>query len=146
MFRVSLEPTIWKRILLRLRLPHVPLRPSISYENPHTDFEFEQTVVRACSLDANWKSSRPKVLEYTELDLDRKVVDMVLLPGGKYLVASVRDCEGYRYTVEIYCIDHPEWSAIATLPTRAQAVQLRARYMKRGGEKGELIPSYLLVV
>ncbi|KNZ81676.1 hypothetical protein J132_11030 [Termitomyces sp. J132] len=108
-FHLTHEPLIWKRFLQELRIPLPPIRPTLSYSVQSSDYEFEQLVSRAVSIEDNWRKRQPTVVSTKFLDANLEVLDMKLLPGGKYLVASIRD--NYR----------------CQIPTKAY--QLQAKYM-----------------
>lgn len=60
---------------------------------------------------------------------------MKLLPGGKYLLASVRDLSNQRYFVTLFSLDHPKGSrAIARAPTEVKAYDIQAKYTKYRGK------------
>ena len=134
------EPVIWKRFLERMNLPVPPMRPTFLYSHHGTDYEIEQMVTRAISLDDNWKAIKPSIYTRNILPVHHKVQDMFILPGGKYLVASVRDDDGYRYHIMLYALDHPQGHrAIARFPIEVKAYHLYARYMKFKGKSGIII-------
>jgi hypothetical protein len=69
-----------------------------------------------------------------------KVLEMKLLPGGKYLIASVKDAYSYRFFVIVYHLDHPNgYQALARAPTHGKAFDLQAKYNMVDGEQGILI-------
>ncbi|KAJ7206725.1 hypothetical protein B0H12DRAFT_1243273 [Mycena haematopus] len=65
---------------------------------------------------------------------------MRLLPGGKFLIASVRDLSSHRYYITLFCLDHPKGNrAVARVPTKSKAYDLQAKYMKYNGEHGIMV-------
>ncbi|KAG5731284.1 hypothetical protein E4T56_gene6520 [Termitomyces sp. T112] len=127
-FHLTHEPLIWKRFLQELRIPLPPIRPTLSYSVQSSDYEFEQLVSRAVSIEDNWRKRQPTVVSTKFLDANLEVLDMKLLPGGKYLVASIRD--NYRFFIALYHLDHPSGPHILArcqIPTKAY--QLQAKYM-----------------
>ncbi|KAF5385016.1 hypothetical protein D9615_001024 [Tricholomella constricta] len=133
-FLLTHEPVIWKRILRRLNVPLPPIRPTFRYALEATDFEVEQLVSRAISLEDNWRNPRTEAKSSMLFSTHYNILDMKLLPGGKYLIASVKD--EYRYFLMVYCLDHPKGpKALARLPTQMKAYHLQAKYIKYKGEQ-----------
>ncbi len=117
--------------------PVIYLRPTFDYSSKTTDYEIEQIVTRTISLDDNWRNPKPKVIARHLFETHYEVLDMAMVPGGKYLLASVKDRGNYRYYINLYILDHPNGPrAIARLPTLAKAFNLRAKYIKLHGEYG----------
>nr|GAT59839.1 predicted protein [Mycena chlorophos] len=139
-FLLTHEPVIWKRFLERMRTPIPPLRPTFRYSFQPTDFEVEQLVTRAISLEDNWRQDTPLVKVRRTVDSHHRVLDMSLLPGGKFLVASVRDLDSHRYYLTLFSLEHPKGScAVARLPTGSKAYDLQAKYIKYEGKQGIMI-------
>jgi hypothetical protein len=63
---------------------------------------------------------------------------MTVLPGGKYLVASVRDAGCKRYAIMVFVLDHTGKGsiALAKTPTKSKAYNLQAKYMTFHGVQG----------
>ncbi|RDB19512.1 hypothetical protein Hypma_013479 [Hypsizygus marmoreus] len=134
-FLLTHEPIIWKRFLAHLSIPIPPLRPTFRYALEATDYEVEQLVSRAISLEDNWRRQKPKVTRADVFLAHYNVLDLKLLPGGKYLIASVKDSSSYRFFIVVFCLDHPKGPhAMARLPTRARAYYMQAKYMKYQGQ------------
>ncbi|KAG6816463.1 hypothetical protein H0H93_008063, partial [Arthromyces matolae] len=122
------EPIIWKRIEKHIPLLPIPIRPSFKVGDTSTDHEYHDRVVRAISMDDNWYKEKPQVISTMTIDATLEVLDMALVPGGKFLVASVRD--NWRFFVALYHLDHPKGPhVIARFPTLTKAYKLHARYM-----------------
>ncbi|PFH49670.1 hypothetical protein AMATHDRAFT_147100 [Amanita thiersii Skay4041] len=139
-FVLTHEPVIWKRFLLNMDIPLPHLRPSFKYTSDATDYEVEQIVTRALSLDDNWRSSRTRIRANKYIPLQHQVLDMVLLPGGKFLVASMKDAAGFRCYLTLFAMDHPNGHrAIARVPTISKAYFLQAKYVEWKGRKGIMI-------
>ncbi|KAJ6520192.1 hypothetical protein C8R45DRAFT_52401 [Mycena sanguinolenta] len=139
-FLLTHEPVIWKRFLERMRTPIPPLRPTFRYSLEVTDFEAEQLVSRAISLEDNWRRDDPRVKNRQVLEVHHRVAEMRLLPGGKFLVASLRDSSSHRYYITLFCLDHPKGNrAVARVPTLSKAYDLQAKYMKYNGAHGIMI-------
>ncbi|KAG5636304.1 hypothetical protein H0H81_008475 [Sphagnurus paluster] len=134
-FLLTHEPIIWKRFLVELNVNVPPIRPTFRYALKDTDFEFEQLVSRAISLEDNWRKKHTVPRSHASVFTNASsVLDMVILPGGKYLVASIHTED--RYWIVIYCLDHPLGPrAICRAPTRTKAFKLQAKYMKHEGKQ-----------
>jgi hypothetical protein len=117
--------------------PIMYLRPTLDYTDKDMYYEAEQIVTRTISLDDNWRDSKPKVISRMLFETHYEVLDMSLLPGGKYMVASVKGKGSYRYYLVLYILDHPSGPrAIARVETFAKAFHVQTRYMKMDGELG----------
>ena len=128
------EPIIWKRFLSQLTIPLPPIRPTFRYALEATDFEIEQLVTRAISLEDNWRQTHPKIVRTRALLARYVVLELKLLPGGKYLVASVKDVDSHRFYIVVFCLDHPNGPRpLARFPTKAKALHLQAKYMRYQG-------------
>ncbi|KAF8628243.1 hypothetical protein AX15_004019 [Amanita polypyramis BW_CC] len=139
-FIVTHEPVIWKRFLLRMNMPLPPLRPSFRYTNEATDYEVEHLVTRAISLDDNWRRGRTRIRSNKIIATQHQVLDMVMVPGGKFLIASVRDEPGYRFYLVLYAMDHAKGHrALARTPTVSKAYFLQAKYGEWKGKRGIMI-------
>ncbi|KAJ7109839.1 hypothetical protein C8R44DRAFT_264372 [Mycena epipterygia] len=139
-FLLTHEPIIWKRFLERMKTPIPPLRPTFRYSLQVTDFEAEQLVSRAISLEDNWRRDEPRVKTRKVMEAHHRVLDMRLLPGGKFLIASVRDLSSHRYYITLFSLDHPKGNrAVARVPTISKAYDLQAKYMKYRGLHGIMI-------
>jgi len=120
--------------------PVMYLRPTFDYSNKDTYYEAEQIVTRTISLDDNWRAHQPKVITRVLLEMHYEVLDMSLLPGGKYMVASVRNKGSYRYYFILYILDHPSGPrAIARVETFAKVFRIQTQYMKIHGKYSILI-------
>ncbi|GBE77179.1 hypothetical protein SCP_0100510 [Sparassis crispa] len=66
---------------------------------------------------------------------------MVLLPGARYLVASVTDDAGLNYAVVVFSVDRTSLGAVplAKTLTLTKAYNLRAKYMTVHGESGIVV-------
>lgn len=123
-----------------MNIPVPPMRPSFRYSLQATDFEVEQLVTRAISLDDNWRQIYPNVCSRHLMMAHYQVLDMKLLPGGKFLVASVKDSSNYHFYIVIFTLDHPKGPrALARVPTHVKAFHLQAKYMKHNGVQGVMI-------
>lgn len=143
-FLLTHEPVIWKRFLQHINVPLPPLRPTFKYTLEATDHEVEQLVTRAISLEDNWRKQEPDITSSQIMLAHYKVLELKLLPGGKYLVASVKDSCSYRFFIVVFCLDHPQgYQALARAPTKSRAYNLQAKYMTydsgSGPEQGIMI-------
>ena len=132
------QPIIWKRFLRHLSVPIPPLPPTSRYGLGELDFEAERLVFRAISLDDNWRSFSPKTYRCQRLKIYNQVLAMTVLPGGKYLVASVRDTGCNRYAIMVFVLDHATRGsiALAKTPTKSKAYNLQAKYLAYNGVQG----------
>lgn len=135
---------IWKRFLRNINIPLPPLRPTFKYTLDATGYEIEQLVTRAISLEFNWRKNYPDVTNSQIVLAHYKVLELKLLPGGKYLVASVKDSCSYRFFIMVFCLDHPNgYQALARAPTKSRAYDLQAKYVTynsgSGPEQGIMI-------
>ncbi|EKM83949.1 hypothetical protein AGABI1DRAFT_124275 [Agaricus bisporus var. burnettii JB137-S8] len=139
LFLITHEPSIWGRFLQRMNHhPAVNLRPDIDYTNNY--YEIEQIVSRTVSLDDNWRNPKPKVIDRFLVETHYQVLDMVLLPGGKYLCASIKDRGNFRYYIALYVLDHPSGpQAIARVPVHTKAFKLTAKYLRVNGQYGIIV-------
>lgn len=66
---------------------------------------------------------------------------MVILPGGSYLVASVREETCNSFGLIVFVLDYRNGGALplAKIDTPTQAYNLQAKYMKLHGENGIVI-------
>jgi hypothetical protein len=72
----------------------------------------------------------PKIVTKRAIPSQYVVLELKLVPGGKYLVASVRDVCNYWYFLVVYCMDHPSGPiALARLETDVKAFNIEAQYM-----------------
>lgn len=143
-FLLTHEPVIWKRFLQHINIPLPPLRPTFKYTLDATDYEIEQLVTRAISLEDNWRKYQPTITNSQIMLAHYKVLELKLLPGGKYLIASVKDSCSYRFFIMVFCLDHPKGhQALARAPTKSRAYNLQAKYMTldsgSGPEQGIMI-------
>ncbi|PPQ74420.1 hypothetical protein CVT24_001049 [Panaeolus cyanescens] len=123
-----------------MRILRPQLRPSLDYFNEACDHEFESLVTQACAVDSAWKSGEVWIKREEMLRTQFKVVELKFVPGGKFLVASVRDRMGYRSFIMVYAIDLIQGTrAIARMETSYQCYDLDAKYMEHEGEPGIMI-------
>lgn len=68
------------------------------------------------------------------------VMSLKIVPGGKYVVASVREGAN-RYALMLLMMEHRVKTAypVAKIPTSSKAYKLEAKYMRFEGEMGIMI-------
>ncbi|KAG6835525.1 hypothetical protein H0H93_000561 [Arthromyces matolae] len=127
-YQLMNEPSLWRRIESVIEVPSVPIRPSFQAGNRKTQHEYQERVARAISMEDNWRKENPTVFSTMTLPGSHEVLEMTLVPGGKYLAVSVRD--DYRFFIVIYHLDHPNGPhALARFPTVTKSYGLEAKYM-----------------
>lgn len=101
----------------------------------------EQLVVKAICADDNWRRISPKLSSSRVVFAFNQVIEMKLLPGGQYMVASMQDTSRHRFFICIFCLDHPEsnFPPLARLPLPSKAINLEARFLSYGGKQGIMI-------
>lgn len=141
-YNLTHQGIIWKRFLRRIG-PNAPqLPPSFRYSPQFlTSFEAERLVTRAITLDMNWASQRPWTLFRSSFLAHRLIQSMVVLPGGKYMVASVCNWAKNLYSLCVYALDHRVWGIVplAETPVKQKAYNLRAKYMTIDGKPSIVI-------
>ncbi|THU89910.1 hypothetical protein K435DRAFT_676883 [Dendrothele bispora CBS 962.96] len=136
------EPIIWKNFLKKMTIPLPPIRPSFRYTYEPTSFEVEQLVTRAIWTDDTYRKWSPKLRHQEIIFACYQVLEMILLPGGKFLVASVTDFRRTRFFIQVFSLDHPSHEgkyALAKRPVTTKAFNLRAKFMKYKGKQGIMI-------
>ncbi|KAJ8523092.1 hypothetical protein ONZ45_g433 [Pleurotus djamor] len=140
LYLLTCEPIIWKRFLLRMSFPLPPLRPTYRFSLQKFDFEAEQLVTRAISLDDNWRNHNTAVRNREDYATDRVILEMKLLPGGKYLVTSDTDERRFRYGMTIYSLEDPGGlRPVARIDTGTRVFHIQAKYMKYEGQQALVV-------
>ena len=132
---------VWKRILRTFHLPLPPLPPTIRYSFPSlSSLEAERLVIRALAAEANWRSTMPKTFKAWRFSAYADVMSMKIVPGGKYVVASVREGTN-RYALILFMMEHRVKMAypVAKIATPSKAYKLEAKYMRYETEMGIMI-------
>jgi hypothetical protein len=98
-------------------------------------------VTRAITFHNNWRSVAPKVYDVQHFMQHHNVLSMVVLPGGKHLVASVADHTYAIYSLMVFVVDyrHGGLVPLAKTPTETKAFNLRAKYMTVRGIRGIVV-------
>ena len=132
---------IWKRILRTFHLPLPPLPPTIYYSFPSlSSLEAERLVIRALAAEANWRSSMPKCYNAWRFCTDADVMSMKIVPGGKYVVISIREGKN-RYALMLLMMEHRVKMAypVAKIAVPTKAYKLEAKYMRYETDMGIMI-------
>ncbi|KAG5350329.1 hypothetical protein C0989_011540, partial [Termitomyces sp. Mn162] len=112
----------------KIKVPLPPIHPTLNYSDQRSDYEFEHLVLHTISMQNNWHKDNPTVISRMTFDANLQL-NMKLLPGGKYLIASIRD-DSYHFFIALYYLDHPGPHALAKCQTQFEVYQLQAKYMK----------------
>lgn len=109
------------------------------------NLEVERLLIRAISLEKNFEQRKPEPFYGMAVETFHQVQSMVILPGGKYLVCSVKDEQRNCYALMIYVLDYRRAGALALAKTSTptKAYNLQAKYMTYQGYKGIMV-SYSL--
>ena len=132
-YELTHHPVIWKRLLRRTTVPLPPAAPS-ERNKALTGLEAERLLVRAHSLELNWKRRNPRTLRAWSFESHFHATSMTLLPGGQYLVASVSNSSRSRYSVTLFSMDNNPPRALAAFPLETKAYDIQAKYMTIHGK------------
>ncbi|KAH8119739.1 hypothetical protein DFH11DRAFT_1539026 [Phellopilus nigrolimitatus] len=142
MCMLTKKPAVWKRLLPHIpniQQPLAPLPPTKMYNLKNlTSHDMETIVTRAFTYDKRWKDGVIRPWSISGGLTHYNILEMVLLPGGHFLVSSVLTAIG-DYGIAIWSMDHPATQRLAPLifrNTEVKAYGIKARYMKVLGEKG----------
>lgn len=140
---LSKKPAIWKRFvpyITQIQQPLAPLPPTLRYGLRNlTGLEVETIVTRALSYDMAWKDQ--KVIYWntsSSFTHHETVHEMAILPGGHYVVMSVKTFAG-MHGIVIWSLQHQASRAPTPLifrHTEHKAYGLTAKYMAVNGIKG----------
>ncbi|KAK7464640.1 hypothetical protein VKT23_005848 [Stygiomarasmius scandens] len=136
------EPIIWRNFLKKMTIPLPPIRPSFRYNYDPTSFEVEQLVTRAIWTDDTYRKWSPKLRHQEIIFACYQVLEMILLPGGNFLVASLTDYSRTRFYIQIFSLDHPSHDGrygLARKAVQTKAFNLRAKFMEYRGKQGIMI-------
>ena len=136
------KPSIWKRFLPQLsniQIPVAPLPPSANYSARNlTGSDIERAVIRSVSLEYNWRKYTLKPFRVRRVESKFSVEEMALLPGGHFLVCSVRDLYN-ECGVMIWSLDHPQAKQPIPLCFRKTEVKpyfMQVKYATVRGQMG----------
>jgi len=141
-YALTHHASIWKRLLRRLNLPVPPLPPTSRRSFAKiTGLEAERLFVRSLSLSRNFSSRNPSPYWARAVEAFHHIQSMVILPGGSYLVASVREETCNSFALMVFVLDYRNGGALplARAVTVTQAYNLQAKYMKVHGQNGIVI-------
>ena len=142
LYALTHEPVIWKRFLRCMNVPLHPLPPTPRYSIAAlNNLEVERLLVRAFSLGKNFASRKPEPFFGMAVETFHHVQSMAILPGGKYLVASVREETRCQYAIIVFGLDYRIGGTLglAKTSTPTKAYNLQAKYMTYKGEKGIMV-------
>jgi len=123
-----------------MRIPVQQMRPTLQYKELIANYEIENFVTSACALDRSWRQGEPVIWREQIHASQYRVIDMKMVPGGKFLVASVRDRSNFRFFILVYALDVLFGSRmLARVPTGYKAFNLQVKYMKHEGTDGMMI-------
>jgi len=141
-YELTHQPMVWKRILTRFPLPLPPMPPTARYNfSSLSSLETERMILRALTLDSNWRSKQPRAYVASESPAFHDVLSMKMAPGGQYMVASVRDAGPNNYALMLFLMEHRAHIGypIAKVRTRSKAYHLHVKYTNFQGEAGIMI-------
>jgi hypothetical protein len=96
--------------------------------------------MRAIAMENAWRTGRTKLKKEEVLMANFKVVDLKLLPGGKFLVASVKDRANFRFFIQVYALDVVSGSRLlARYRVPHKAFDVQAKYMDHHRKPGIMI-------
>ncbi|KAF5312076.1 hypothetical protein D9619_002700 [Psilocybe cf. subviscida] len=130
--------TIWRRIFQNMQGIRLPiLRPTFNPLKPEQAYEIEQLIRRSIRLEREWRLGVSRVRHVNEYHGIHNIIDIYIVPGGKFLVASAGDKEGLRYCVMLFALDIVGGlRLLARVPTHSAPIQLRALYGVHQGVQG----------
>jgi hypothetical protein len=129
-----------------MNIPLPPLPPTTRHSIASlNNLEVERLLIRAVSLQKNFQLLKPEPFYAIAAEAFHRIQSMVMLPGGKYLVASVKDDLRDSYAIMIFVLDYRIGGtiAVAKTSTPTKAYNLQAKYMVYQDQKG-LMVSYTL--
>lgn len=136
------EPIIWRRYMQSLHgIPVSTLRPTFRFTTVEANHEIEHIVTSACVMERSWKRGFPHIRsERILIGQHLKIVDLKMVPGGKFLVASVRDRLQDRFYIEVYALDVMHGCRLlARMSTFYKVYDIQAKYMHHNGRPGIMI-------
>ena len=136
------KPAIWKRFLplvKKLPQPFAPLPPTSHYKiRKLTSMDVEHIVTKAISLDDNLRGDEIWPWHVHAYPAYGDVSDLVLLPGGHFMITSVKYQHG-PYGIMLWAVKHPASGIPAPIfyrETEVKAYALQAKYMTVRGKRG----------
>ncbi|KAF9006344.1 hypothetical protein BDZ89DRAFT_1079670, partial [Hymenopellis radicata] len=144
-FLLTQEPIVWQRILRRLAIPTPPLSTKFRPGVKLPDHEAEELVTRAITVDDRFRDANTMLHTSFKLAIPEIALELKLLLGGKYLVASVarRRNTGRTYALAIMNVEahesEPKTTAALSEDLESRAYCLDAKFMRYHGEDGIMI-------
>jgi len=141
-YALTHHASIWKRLLRRLNLPIPPLPPTSRRSFAKlSGLEAERLFIRSLSLSKNLSSRNPSPYWVRAVEAFHHIQSMVILPGGTYLVASVKEENCNSFALMVFVLDYRKGGALplAKTDTPTQAYNLQAKYMRLHGQNGIMI-------
>ncbi|KAG9313929.1 hypothetical protein JVU11DRAFT_4702 [Chiua virens] len=135
-YNLTHQGIIWKDFLKRIGSNAPQRPPSHRHSSKYlTSFEAERLVTKSISLQKNWVSPNPSPLSRDSFQVHRLIQSMVVLPGGKYMVASVCNMAKTHYSLVVFALDHRIGGVVplAETPVKRKAYNLKAKYMNIDG-------------
>lgn len=117
----------------KLPLPALPAHVCHSIDN-FKDDEAERFLTHACRLDRAWQSPAEQTERWT-FNAQDYVSEMVVLPGGRFMVASISDESRRDWRVVVYFMGERRAVAMIQRGTKERAYGLQAKFMEVGGDK-----------
>ncbi|KAJ7597657.1 hypothetical protein C8J56DRAFT_920619 [Mycena floridula] len=147
-FLLTCRPAIWTRFLddMEIIVPPQLHRPK-DYPSPF-DFEAEQMVTRALTLDDNWRQESNNAAVFNggnAISAMPVITEMQILPGGKHIVVSNSISNGHElaHFVILYSLesqaDRPESHLVVAQMVSSAAYKLNARYARFEGRPGIMV-------
>ena len=117
------------------------IRPSLDYASESAGFEIEAAVVHAAQVAIAWNCvDAINLNSHRRLDSRLEVVDIKIVPGGNFIIASVRDRSNLRFYLMVFVLDTKIGSrALARFQVPHKAFDLQAQYLDRNGHQGIMI-------
>ncbi|KAI0352198.1 hypothetical protein OH77DRAFT_1592241 [Trametes cingulata] len=141
-YECSTQAAVWKRRFERAKYRLPPLPPTERYSFAKLNaVEAERLLTRISSLARRWDEEAPRYCKRWNFNAWSQVTEMVLLPGGQYMVASVADRSWQRFSIQVFTADfqYAQAAPIARLDIETKAFDLRAKYMTIHGVPGIVI-------
>ncbi|KAJ3005620.1 hypothetical protein NUW54_g4259 [Trametes sanguinea] len=105
-YELTHHAAVWKRLLRHTDVPLPPLPPTARHTPSRmSGFEVERLLCRAYSQHINWSKHNPRCFSEWTFNSHHRVLEMALVPGGRYLVASVTDPMETTYSLVVFAID-----------------------------------------
>ena len=130
------QPVVWTRLLKRTSgpLPHLPPEAHHNLHNLRSD-QLEQLFKHAYDVDQAWMQPGEQTVSRF-LDIGEYVSEMVVLPGGRYIVASVSDETRVWWQLVVYDTASADADVpVARYSTPTRPYGLQAKFMEYQGHR-----------